>query len=56
MASPTLPVCSAPPQDNRPTYAGELISSLVAIVERAEHVPLTPLTIDEVLDGSRRSR
>jgi hypothetical protein len=48
MALPTVTVCSASPQENRPTYAGELISSLVVIVERAEQVPLTPLTMDEV--------
>ena len=69
MASPTVPVCSASPQENRPMYAGELISSLVAMVERAnrstdidDHIMLERelrvghLTIDEVLDESRRSR
>jgi hypothetical protein len=56
MASPTVPVSSASPQQNRLIYAGELISSLIATVERVEQVPLSHLTIDEVLDRSRRSR
>jgi hypothetical protein len=57
MAYTTVSVPSASPQENRPTYAGDLISSLVAMVERAEQVPLPPLTIDEVLDRvNRRAR
>jgi hypothetical protein len=56
MAYTTVSVPSASPQENRPTHAGDLISSLVAMVERAEQVPLPPLTIDEVLNGSRGSR
>jgi hypothetical protein len=55
MASPTVSVPSSFAQDSPRLYTGNLITSLVSIVERIERVPLSPLTIDEVLDGSRRS-
>jgi hypothetical protein len=73
MAAPTVPVPSAPSQDNN-RYAGRMIESLLSIVETAgkkiqshidDNVDMmleresrvsTPLTIDEVLDGSRRSQ
>jgi hypothetical protein len=72
MAYTTVSVPSASPQPNWFTYTGELISSLIAIVERAEKKSRStdiddddmlereprvgPLTIDEVLNASRRSR
>jgi hypothetical protein len=61
MAYTTVSVPSLSPQPSWFTYTGELISSLFAIVEKAEQVrpedakdlerEPRPLTVDEVLDG-----
>jgi hypothetical protein len=68
MATLKLSVSSPFPQTYSPGYAGNLIESLIATVEKAEHknaelravddddVSVGPLTIDEVLDRSKRSK
>jgi hypothetical protein len=72
MASPTLSVPSPFSQPRSFTYTGEFISSVLSIVEKIDkkihptdacddvmldrEPRIGPLTIDEVLEGSRRSR
>jgi hypothetical protein len=57
MAAPTVPVSPSSAQDSPRLYTGNLIASLFSTVERVEKQgSSSPLTIDEVLDGSRRSR
>jgi len=72
MAYTTLSVASPFPQPRCFTYTGELIRSLLAIVEKTEkkirqtdagddvmlerEPRVGPITIDEVLDGARRAQ
>ncbi len=49
MAILTVPVSSVSPQDIRPSYTGNLIVSLVSMVEKQIS---SPLAVDEVLDRS----